>query len=719
MPGPASRHPIGLFALVLLDDLVGHGARNLGVAVELHRVDRAARGLRAQVADVAEHLRQRHQSLDDLDALGILHRLDLTATGVQVADDIAHVLLGGAHLDAHDGLEDHGVRLASGLLEAHRAGDLERHLGGVDVVRRTVEQDRLDAHHRVAREDSDVHRVLEPLVDRGDVLARDAPTGDLVVELVDLVRAQVHRLDRELDLRELTRSTGLLLVRVVVTLDGLLDRLAVRDLGLADVRLDAEFALHAVDEDVEVKLAHALDHGLTGVGVLLDAERRVLLRELLDRETQLLLVGLGLGLDRDLDDRLGERHRLEHDLVLRIGQRVTRGGVLEADDGVDVTGGDRVDRVLLVGVHLEDLPDALLLGLRRVDDLSTGIQVTGVHADVGEATEEGVRHDLERESRERLVAIGVTQDDGLFVLGFVRLDGRHVEGRRQVVDDRVEHRLHAAVLERRAAEHGVDLGVDGQLADRRLDLCNRERLAAEVLLEKLFVGLGDRLEQLLAILGDNLGHVGRDLLDVVLGAHGDITLGVAGPHQCAHLDQVDHADEVVLDADGELVDDRVDREVEVGTELVHLVDEADARHVVLVGLTPHRLGLGLDALLAVEDGDGAVEDAERALDLDGEVDVAGGVDDVDLVLVPEARDGGRGDRDATLLLLLHPVGGRGAIVRLADLVVGSRVEQDALGRRRLAGIDVRHDADVADLVEVGEHFLCHGCVPYFWFWAGR
>jgi len=92
--------------------------------------------------------------------------------------------------------------------------------------------------------------------------------------------------------------------------------------------------------------------------------------------------------------------------------------------------------------------------------------------------------------------------------------------------------------------------------------------------------------------------------------------------------------------------------------------------------------------------------------------VAGGVDDVDLVLVPEARDGGRGDRDATLLLLLHPVGGRGAIVRLADLVVGSRVEQDALGRRRLAGIDVRHDADVADLREVGEHVLCHGMFPY-------
>ncbi|MDP9227685.1 MAG: elongation factor G, partial [Actinomycetota bacterium] len=138
---------------------------------------------------------------------------------------------------------------------------------------------------------------------------------------------------------------------------------------------------------------------------------------------------------------------------------------------------------------------------------------------------------------------------------------------------RVEHGLHAAVLERRAAQHGVELRVDGHLADGGLDLGDGEALAAEVLLEEHLVGLGDRLQQQLAVLGDLVGHVGRDLLDVVLGAHGDITLGIAGPDQCAHLDQVDHADEVVLDADGqlddqrlglELVDDRLDREVEVG-----------------------------------------------------------------------------------------------------------------------------------------------------------
>src|SRR5690606_28195294 len=133
----------------------------------------------------------------------------------------------------------------------------------------------------------------------------------------------------------------------------------------------------------------------------------------------------------------------------------------------------------------------------------------------------------------------------------------------------------------------------------------------------------------------------------------------------------------------EALDDRVDGEVEVRAELVHLVDEADPRDVVFVRLTPHRLGLGLNALLAIEDGNRAVEHAKRALDLDREVNVAWGVDDVDLVLVPEARHRRRGDGDATLLLLRHPVSRRRTIVRLAELVVGPRVKEDALRRRGL------------------------------------
>jgi hypothetical protein len=57
------------------------------------------------------------------------------------------------------------------------------------------------------------------------------------------------------------------------------------------------------------------------------------------------------------------------------------------------------------------------------------------------------------------------------------------------------------------------------------------------------------------------------------------------------------------------------------------------------------------------------------------------------------------DRDAALLLLLHPVHRRRAVVDLAHLVVHAGVEQDPLGGRGLPGIDVRHDADVARAFE--------------------
>ena len=52
---------------------------------------------------------------------------------------------------------------------------------------------------------------------------------------------------------------------------------------------------------------------------------------------------------------------------------------------------------------------------------------------------------------------------------------------------------------------------------------------------------------------------------------------------------------------------------------------------VALGLAPDRLRLRLDTRHAAEHRDGAVEHAQRALDLDREVDVARGIDDVDAV----------------------------------------------------------------------------------------
>src|SRR3546814_1825401 len=88
------------------------------------------------------------------------------------------------------------------------------------------------------------------------------------------------------------------------------------------------------------------------------------------------------------------------------------------------------------------------------------------------------------------------------------------------------------------------------------------------------------------------------------------------------------------------------------------------------GLAPHGFGLRLHATDGAIQHAGAVEHAHGALDFDREVDVSGRIDDIDAVLVvlpshalPERGDGSGRDRDATFLLLLHPVGRRGAVDR--------------------------------------------------------
>ena len=211
------------------------------------------------------------------------------------------------------------------------------------------------------------------------------------------------------------------------------------------------------------------------------------------------------------------------------------------------------------------------------------------------------------------------------------------------------------------------------------------------------------------ISSENLGDA-AELLGV------DHALGVFLEVPRLHSDEVDETPEVGLGAHRDLGGDGVGAEAllhgvdgveEVGADAVVLVDERDAGHAVLGGLAPHGLGLRLDAGDGIEDGDGAVEDAQAALDLGREVHVARGIDDLEAVglavldatgVVPEARGGSGGDGHAALLLLDHPVHGSGAVVDLAHLVRLSGVVKDTLGRRGLARIDVGHDPDVSRIV---------------------
>jgi len=108
---------------------------------------------------------------------------------------------------------------------------------------------------------------------------------------------------------------------------------------------------------------------------------------------------------------------------------------------------------------------------------------------------------------------------------------------------------------------------------------------------------------------------GRDVEGVVHLALGRLSR----PHEGLHADEVDDTNEVRFRADRDLYDQRrrvqsrhhhVDATVELGSNAVELVDEADPRDVVAVSLAPDGLRLWLDTSDTVKDSHCAVEDAQ-------------------------------------------------------------------------------------------------------------
>ena len=360
-----------------------------------------------------------------------------------------------------------------------------------------------------------------------------------------------------------------------------------------------------------------------------------------------------------------------------------------------------LDVLAIVRVHQKHAANALLAILGGVDDAGAAFEPTGIDAAEGDGADEGIVHDLEGEHRQRLAVARIAHD--LVALAVDALDRRHVEGRWQEVDDGVEQRLHTLVLERGPGEHGEKRAGDYRFADQAFEGRFIGLFALEVGGHGVVVEFDRSLDQFLAIFLGLFEHVGRNVDVVIVGAE-----RLVFPHHALHADEVDDTLELLLGSDrkldrhrlgSEAVDDVLEALEEVRAHLVHLVAEDDAGDLVLVALPPDRLGLRLDPLIAVKHAYRAVEHAQASFHLDGEIDVSGRVDDVEPLVLPERRGRGRSNRDAALLLLLHEIHGRGAVMHLADLVALAGVIEDPLGRRRLPGIDVGHDAEIAVVLD--------------------
>src|SRR5262249_44765923 len=151
--------------------------------------------------------------------------------------------------------------------EGRARRDLEGHHVRIDVVVRAVDQGGLEVDRRITRIDSRIEGGLEALLHARNIFPRHGAADDGVLELE--TAAAWQGLEAELDARKLAGAARLLLVGVVV-FDRLRDGLAEGDLRLADIGLNLELALHAIDDDLEVQLAHSLDDGLAALLVRAD-----------------------------------------------------------------------------------------------------------------------------------------------------------------------------------------------------------------------------------------------------------------------------------------------------------------------------------------------------------------------------------------------------------------------------------------------------------------
>jgi hypothetical protein len=134
----------------------------------------------------------------------------------------------------------------------------------------------------------------------------------------------------------------------------------------------------------------------------------------------------------------------------------------------------------------------------------------------------------------------------------------------------------------------------------------------------------------------------------------------------------------------EFLAEHLEGALKTGVLPVHFVDEDNARQILMIGVLPDQLGTHLNAGYGVHQHNTGIGHANRADDLAHKVQVAGGVEHVDLVLFPFAGDDRQIQRDVAANLLFVKVRDGGSLFNFSHAIGRTGVEQHRLGQRRLA-----------------------------------
>ena len=357
--------------------------------------------------------------------------------------------------------------------------------------------------------------------------------------------------------------------------------------------------------------------------------------------------------------------------------------------------------MVLLALHLEHLPDALLGAGAAVDELHVGVERAREHAHEVDAADVRVGDRLERvDGRRRL---GRREHDVL--VARARRD-EVLRRRGHALDDQVEQGVRPLVLGRRAAGDGEQLAAQHLGVQRLAQLVGRDLLAVEVLRGEVVGDLDDRLDQALAPDGGLVGHVRRDRARLRLAR------AVARVLVGDHVQHVDDAAEVLLAADRDrdrdaarrqLLLNRGERGAEIGTVAIEVVDEDDARLLELVAAAPQPCRHDLDPGDARDREERALDHPQRAQGIGDEARVTRGIEDVELVAVVLGVQQRARDRHRASLLVFVVIRHGAAVGDRSQARDRARLEEQRFRQRRLTATAVADECDVANLLGRERH----------------
>ena len=354
-----------------------------------------------------------------------------------------------------------------------------------------------------------------------------------------------------------------------------------------------------------------------------------------------------------------------------------------------------------VGMGPVQTAQAVVLVQRCIAQIVPFMNAPRIHADKG-VLAVFFEQDFKNQSNGR--GIWIRGNGDFFSLGVNAHRGGHVQWRGQPAANGVQHGLHARVAQGRAAENRSDVTRQGGPPKGRVDVIDSVS-AFKVGLKKIFIGFGQFFQQQFTPGSGQRGLLRRE----GSAAHGQALI-VFIKGQAFFMNKVKDSAEVLTLPEGDCNGQGVGLEplahgfkngFKVRSQPVHLVDKGDLGHAEVFGLPPHGFRLRLHAAHGAKHAHGSVQHAQGALDLNGEVHVAGSVYEVDGVVVPLTGGAGRHDGNAAFLFFGHVIHSGGAVVYFAHAVDFAAVEKHALRQCGLASVNMGNNANVANAVDVG------------------